>query len=75
MALSGTQLAISEPNDNLNGSHDGVVYLYDLATGNLLHTMVIPSPFLPPTLKISRQDIALSDDYVRAGAPSRNKGR
>jgi FG-GAP repeat len=75
VALSGTQLAISAPNDNVDGFHEGVVYLYDLATGNLQHTLVIPTPFPPADPEeFLGNDIALSGDYVLAGAPFRNKG-
>jgi hypothetical protein len=75
VALSGTGLAIGAPNDNVDGFHEGVVYLYDLASGNLLHTLVIPTPFPPADPEeFLGNDVALSADYVLAGAPFRNKG-
>jgi hypothetical protein len=75
VALSGTQLAIGAPNDGVNGFQNGVVYLYDLATGNLLHTLVMPTPFPGDTAEFLGTDIALSDNYVLAGAPERNFGK
>jgi WD40 repeat protein len=75
VALSATQLAIGAPNDNVNGFHDGVVYLYDLSTSNLLRTLVIPTPFPPASPEeFLGNDLALSADYVLAGAPFRNSG-
>jgi hypothetical protein len=73
VALSSTKAAIGAPNDNVNGFHNGVVYEYDLATGTLLHTLKIPTPH-SDTEEFLGNDVALSDDFVLAGAPFRNKG-
>ena len=74
VALSGTRIAIGAPNDGANGFQNGVVYLYDLATFNLLSTLTIPNPFTSDTAEFLGNDVALSDDYLLAGAPFRNKG-
>jgi hypothetical protein len=73
VALSSTKAAIGAPNDNVNGFHNGVVYEYDLATGALLHTLKIPTPN-SDTEEFLGNDVALSDDFVLAGAPFRNLG-
>jgi hypothetical protein len=73
VALSSTRIAIGAPNENVNGFHNGAVYLYDLATYNLLATLVIPTPNSDPE-EFLGSDVALSDQYVLAGAPFRNKG-
>ena len=74
VALSSTRLAISATNENVNGFHNGAVYLYDLATFNLIKTVVIPTPFPTDTEEFLGQGLALSEDYLLAGAPFRNKG-
>ena len=73
VALSSTRVAIGAPNENVNGFHNGAVHLYDLATFNLLDTLVIPTPH-SDTEEFLGNDVALSDDYVLTGAPFRNKG-
>jgi hypothetical protein len=73
VALSSTRIAIGAPNENVNGFHSGAVYLYDLATYDLLSTLVIPMPN-SDTDAFLGNDVALSEDFVLAGAPFRNKG-
>jgi len=73
IALSLTKVAIGAPNDNVNGFHNGVVYEYDLAAGTLLHTLKIPTPH-SDTEEFLGTDVALSEDFLLAGAPFRNKG-
>lgn len=73
VALSSTRIAIGAPNESVNGFHSGAVYLYDLATFDLLSTLVIPTPN-SDTDAFLGNDVALSDDFVLAGAPFRNKG-
>ena len=73
VALSSTRVAIGAPNENINGFHNGAVYLYDVANFNLLDTLVIPTPNRD-TEEFLGNDVALSDHYVLAGAPFRNRG-
>lgn len=73
VALSSTRVAIGAPNERVNGFHNGAVYLYDLASFELLDTLVIPTPH-SDTAEFLGNDVALSDHYVLAGAPFRNKG-
>ncbi len=73
VALSDTRIAIAAPNDSVNGFQNGAVYLYDLATYDLLATLLIPTPN-SDTAEFLGNDIALSDQYLLAGAPFRNQG-
>ena len=73
VALSGTRIAIGAPNENVNGFHNGAVYLYDLATFDLVSTLLIPTPN-KDTEEFLGNDVALSGDFVLAGAPFRNFG-
>lgn len=73
VALSSTRIAIGAPNENVNGFHNGAVYLYDLATFDLLDTLLIPTPN-KDTEEFLGNDVALSDAYVLSGAPFRNFG-
>jgi hypothetical protein len=73
LALSGSRIAIGAPNENVNGFHNGAVYLYDLFTYELLGTLTIPTPD-KDTEEFLGNDVALSGDYLLAGAPFRNFG-
>ena len=73
VALSSTKALVGAPNENVNGFHNGAAYLYDLATGTLLDTLLIPTPH-SDTEEFLGTAVALSDDYALAGAPFRNKG-
>ena len=74
VALSATTALIGAPNDSVNGFQNGVAYLYDLNTFDLLHTLVIPTPFTSDTAEFLGSDVALSGNCALAGAPFRNKG-
>lgn len=73
VALSGTKALVGAPNENVNGFHNGAAYLYDLMTGVLLDTLLIPTPN-SDTEEFLGSAVALSDDYALVGAPFRNKG-
>lgn len=72
VALSGTRALIGAPQDDGNGFNEGAAYLYDLATGSLLHTLVIPTPSLGS--EFLGEGVALSDDWALVGAAFRNQG-
>ncbi|MGB8274598.1 MAG: PEP-CTERM sorting domain-containing protein, partial [Alphaproteobacteria bacterium] len=74
IALSATMALIGAPNDGVNGFQNGVAYLYDLTTYDLLHTLAIPTPFTSDTAEFLGNDVALSGNCALAGAPFRNKG-
>jgi len=44
IALSATRVLIGAVQDDTRGFNEGAAYLYDLATGNLLNTLLIPLP-------------------------------
>lgn len=72
VALSGTKALIGAPQADGNGFNEGAAYLYDLATGSLLHTLVIPTPSLGS--EFLGEGVALSDDWALVGAAFRNQG-
>jgi hypothetical protein len=73
IALSGTKALIGAINENVNGFHEGAAYLYDLATGNLLHTLLIPNP-QGDVEEFLGEGVALSDDLALVGAAFWNQG-
>jgi hypothetical protein len=73
VALSSTKALVGAPNENVNGFHNGAAYLYDLTTGALLNTLLIPTPN-SDTEEFLGTAVALSDDFALAGAPFRNLG-
>lgn len=73
IALSSTRALIGATQDDVNGFNNGAAYLYDLATGMLLDTLLIPTPH-SDTEEFLGQGIALSDDLALVGAAFRNKG-
>ena len=66
IALSGTKALIGATQDDGNGFNEGAAYLFDLATGNLLHTLLIPSP--NGDSEFLGEGIALSADRALVGA-------
>jgi outer membrane protein assembly factor BamB len=73
IALSSTRALIGAVNENVNGFHNGAAYLYDVATGTLLDTLLIPTPS-SDTEEFLGEGVALSDDYALVGAAFRNHG-
>lgn len=73
VGLSSTKALVGAPNENINGFHNGAAYLYDLATGSLLNTLLMPTPN-SDTEEFLGTAVALSDDFALAGAPFRNLG-
>jgi hypothetical protein len=74
VALSADRALIGALNENVNGFHNGAAYLYDLGTGNLVKTLLIPTPN-SDTEEFLGQSVALSDDYALVGAGFRNKNQ
>lgn len=72
IALSGTRALIGAPQDDTKGFNEGAAYLYDLATGDLLQTLLIPTQV--GDSEFLGQGVALSDDWALVGAAFRNHG-
>jgi len=66
VALSGTRVLIGATQDDTLGFNEGAAYLYDLATGNLVSTLLIPSQ--NGDSEFLGQSSALSDSYALVGA-------
>jgi hypothetical protein len=72
IALSSTKALIGAAQDDTRGFNEGAAYLYDLATGNLLHTLLIPNQV--GDSEFLGEGVALSEDWALVGAAFRNKG-
>jgi outer membrane protein assembly factor BamB len=73
VALSSTRALIGAVNESTNGFHSGAAYLYDLATGSLLNTLLIPTPN-SDTAEFLGEGVALSESWALVGAAFRNIG-
>jgi hypothetical protein len=72
VAVWGTKALIGATQDDTNGFNEGAAYLYDITTGNLLRTLLIPTPV--GDSEFLGEGVALSDDWALVGAAFRNKG-
>jgi hypothetical protein len=72
VALSANRVLIGATSDGTSGFHEGAAYLYDIATGNLLQTLLIPTPVF--NSEFLGQSVALSNDVALVGAAFRNHG-
>jgi hypothetical protein len=66
VALSGTRALIGALQDDAAGFNEGAAHLYDLATGTLVSTLLIPSP--AGNSEFLGQSAALSDSFALVGA-------
>src|SRR6185369_11982455 len=66
VALSGTRVLIGAEQDDTSGFNEGIAYLYDLATGNLIKTLTIPS--VNGDSEFLGHSVALSDTVALVGA-------
>jgi hypothetical protein len=66
VALSGTRALIGALQDDASGFNEGAAYLFDLATGNLVNTLLIPS--VNGNSEFLGQSAALSDEFAVVGA-------
>ena len=67
VSLSGGKALISAPLDATTGSGSGRAYIFDVATGALLHTLENPSPG-PATNDFFGQSVSLSGNFALVGA-------
>jgi FG-GAP repeat len=66
VAISGNNVLIGSSLDNTGANASGVAYLFDGATGNLLHTFLNPTPGLGAKFGSS---VSISGNNVLIGAP------
>jgi outer membrane protein assembly factor BamB len=71
VAISGNRILVSSRSQNADGSNRGVVYLFDLNTGDLLQTFINPTPDRGEVFGLS---IALYGDVVAIGASANDGG-
>lgn len=71
VALNGNYAAVGAPKDNTNASSAGSVYIFDVATGNLVTTINNPTPSVNDFFGFS---VNIDDDYTIVGAWSDNTG-
>jgi hypothetical protein len=72
VALSGSRALIGAISDGTSGFHEGAAYLFDTVTGNLVQTLLIPTPV--GNSEFLGQCAALSGDYAVVGSAFRNHG-
>jgi hypothetical protein len=66
VALSGTRALIGAIQDDASGFNEGAAYLFDLATGDLVSTLLIPS--VNGNSEFLGQSVALTDGLAVVGA-------
>jgi len=69
VAISGSTVVIGAPWDNTLNSDSGVVYIYNSATGNLIHTLTNPTP---GAMDLFGASVAIAGNTVVVGAPLDN---
>jgi hypothetical protein len=70
VACSETYSVVGVPyEDDVSGRSSGVAYVYDTASGSLLHTWVDPNPYGTPAGDRFGFAISCSDSYAVVGAP------
>ena len=72
VAVSANRVLIGATSDGTSGFHEGAAYLYDMTTGNLLKTLLIPTPV--GNSEFLGQSVALSNNYALVGSAFRNHG-
>jgi len=70
LAVKGNYAVISAFNSGADGSGSGKAYIYDVTTGNLVHTLSNPSAFSTPLYDKFGISVAISDTHVVVGAES-----
>lgn len=70
VSISGNLVVVGAPGDDLGAADGGMAYVFDLA-GNLLHTLVMPSPAAGDAFGTA---VAVSSGRVAVGAPGSDVG-
>ena len=75
VAFSGDKVLIGAWFDDTGAEHSGAAYLFDAATGNLLHTFLNPTPdsgdLFGASVAISGDKVLISAWYSNTGAEDR----
>jgi WD40 repeat protein len=71
VAISGNHAIVGAQRDNTGAPNAGSAYIYDVTTGNLLHTLNNPTPQLSDQFGYS---VAISDNRAIVGAYLDNTG-
>jgi hypothetical protein len=68
VAISDKYVAVGTPNEDITGSNSGVVYIFDLYTGDLLRTINNPNIFDTTGNDYFGSSVAISNKYLYAAA-------
>ncbi len=71
IAISGDKVLVGAGYDAAGAKNSGAAYLFDAATGKLLHTFLNPTP---ATYDQFGTSVAISGDKVLIGAPNEDAG-
>jgi len=66
VSTDGTRVIIGAPRNNTPASQSGIAYIFDVATGNLVHTLVNPN--LSPSADFFGSAVSLDGNYAVVGA-------
>ena len=70
-AISGDHFIIGAPQeDDAGGNGSGAAYIFDVSTGNLLHTLTNPNAFSTSNADLFGTSVAISGNYAVVGAES-----
>ena len=70
-AISGDHFIIgAEHEDDAGGNSSGAAYIFDVSTGNLLHTLTNPNAFSTSSADRFGTSVAISGNYAVVGADS-----
>lgn len=73
VACNSTLVAVSAPEEDYGFSNAGVIYVYNIATGNLVYTIYNPKHDQPETYSNSTffgSAISMSESYLLVGQPN-----
>lgn len=69
VGISGTRAIVGSKGSDLDGTNSGRAYIYDVATGNVLHTLSNPSPSNTQVGDEFGSSVAIDGDRAIVGAP------
>jgi VCBS repeat-containing protein len=71
VAISESKILVGASGDDVGATNTGSAFLFDAATGNPLHTLIMP---MPPTSDDFGRSVALSGNRLVAGATRNDMG-